>query len=139
MQEVEVSIRKRLSLALLITSGLGWNGAAMAQLPNTQQPGFALDGNIFVSSDAGKVIWMGSTKRCAETAVVLGQTVMCVVMENPAVGNPVPAMPIEIYRRGRQKQLLRPGAPLREWHFWEHGKRVEVFSGAAGVAGIHDL
>lgn len=134
-------MRKGLLWVLLITSGLGWNSSgAMAQLPNTQQAGIETDGNIFVSSDTGKLIWMGNTKRCEETSVTPdGQTVMCVVMETPTAENPMLAMQIEIYRRGGQKQVFRPGAPFREWHFWEDGKQVEICSGEPEVAGTHEL
>lgn len=131
--------RKLLWVALVISAS-GWNGGALAQLANRQQAGIDADGNIFVSSDAGKLVWMGNTKRCEETSTAPdGQTVMCVVMETPTTENPMLAMQIEIYRKGGQKRVFRPGAPLREWHFSEDGKQVEIFSGEPGTPGTHEL
>ena len=97
-------------------------------------------GNIFVSSDAGKLIWMGNTERCAEATVAPdGQTVMCVVMQNPAVGNALPPLTVEIYQRGGKKKVIEPGGAIRGWHFWQSGQQVAVYFGEPNTQGTHAL
>jgi hypothetical protein len=51
----------------------------------------------------------------------------------------MPSHKLEIYSRGGVKQTIEPGAPIREWHFWELGKDVAVFSGEPGNKGMYGL
>jgi hypothetical protein len=84
-------------------------------------------GNIFVSSDDGKLIWMSDTRHCSEAISANDkQTVGCMVVPT---GNGFPvaqSVKVEIYLRGGEKRTLEPGAPILDWHFWEDGQKVSV-------------
>ena len=41
------------------------------------------------------------------------------------------SLQLEIYRKGGHKQIVQPGAPILEWHFWKDGDQVAVFFGGA--------
>jgi len=49
------------------------------------------------------------------------------------------ARQIEIYRRGELKATIEPGDPIREWHFWEGGRRMEVAYGMPGAPARYAL
>jgi hypothetical protein len=98
------------------------------------------NGSIFVSSDAGKLIWMGNTKRCAEAREAEDrQTVGCLVMQSPEVGTTQPQLRLDIYLRGGQKTIIEPGGPILEWHFWENGREMALFFGEEPRKGTHVL
>jgi len=87
-------------------------------------------GNIYVSSDQGKLIWMANTKHCSEVREANDrQTVGCRVMQNQELGNTVPSLQLEIYRKGGHKKIIEAGAPILDWHFWKDGQEVAVSSG----------
>jgi len=153
------SLRKTLfaavSLVLLTAAGVsGWLFFHKGNPPVTsqkQQFEYAkqaeLDnqGNIFVSSDQGKLIWMGNTNHhCWE---LLGatdrQTMGCSVMQDQEQGNSpessMSSLQLEIYRRGGHKQIIQPGAPILEWHFWKDGDQVAVYSGPRSGEGTYAL
>ena len=83
------------------------------------------NGNIYVSSDQGKLIWMANTKHCSEVSEASDQqTVGCRVIQDQELGNAAPSLQLEIYRKGGHKEIIEPGAPILEWHFWEEGQQV---------------
>jgi hypothetical protein len=87
-------------------------------------------GNIFVSSDEGKLVWMADTRHCSETIFATDkQTVGCMVAPSTVVFPPAPSLKLEIYLKGGEKRTIEPGAPIRAWHFWEEGREVAVHSG----------
>ena len=87
-------------------------------------------GNIYVSSDQGKLIWMANTKHCSEVSEANDhQTVGCRVMQDQELGNTMPSLQLEIYRKGGHKEIIEPGAPILDWHFWKDGQQVAVSSG----------
>lgn len=82
-------------------------------------------GNIYVSSDQGRLIWMADTKHCSEVRVANDQqTVGCRVMQDQKLGNSAPSLQLEIYQKGGHKEIIEPGAPILDWHFWEDGQQV---------------
>lgn len=82
-------------------------------------------GNIYVSSDQGRLIWMADTKHCSEVRVANDeQTVGCRVMQDQKLGNSAPSLQLEIYLKGGHKEIIEPGAPILDWHFWEDGQQV---------------
>lgn len=82
-------------------------------------------GNIYVSSDQGRLIWMADTKHCSEVHVANDQqTVGCRVMQDQKLGNSAPSLQLEIYQKGGHKEIIEPGAPILDWHFWEDGQQV---------------
>lgn len=97
-------------------------------------------GNIFVSSDAGRLIWMGDTRHCAETIFATNkQTVGCMVAPSANVSQPAPSLKLEIYLKGGEKRTIEPGTPILDWHFWEEGRAVAVHSGLNVRQGTYTL
>ncbi|HWZ83158.1 MAG TPA: hypothetical protein VNW47_11060 [Terriglobales bacterium] len=97
-------------------------------------------GNIFVSSNDGKLIWMADTRHCSET--VFGddrQTVGCMVAPSSDSIPPAPVLQLEVYLKGGQKRTIDPGAPILDWHFWEDGRKVAVHSGLRVRQGTYAL
>ena len=85
------------------------------QLEYSHEAEVDAEGNIYVSSDQGKLIWMGSTKRCWEVREADDrQTVGCRVMSEPNPDNPMPSFQLEIYRKGGYKVIIAPGALIRD-------------------------
>ena len=115
-------------------------GTSLAQeRAYNEQAEFDKDGDIFVSSDGGKLILMGNTARCVEASVAGDrQTVICLV-RNPTAEDSMQSLQAEIYFRGGQTRVIEPGAPIWEWHFWENGKQLALFFVERGSRGTHAL
>jgi len=97
-------------------------------------------GNIFVSSDAGRLIWMADTRHCSESIFATDkQTVGCMVAASLDVFPPAPSLKLEIYLKGGEKRTIEPGAPILDWHFWEEGRAVAVHSGLNARQGTYTL
>jgi hypothetical protein len=97
-------------------------------------------GNIFVSSNDGKLIWMADTRHCSETIFANDrQTVGCAVAPSSDSFPPAPILQLEIYLKGGQKRTIEPGAPILDWHFWEDGRKVVVHSGLRVRQGTYTL
>jgi len=97
-------------------------------------------GNIFVSSDAGRLIWMADTRHCSESIFANDrQTVGCMVAPSSDSFPPAPTLQLEIYLKGGQKRTIEPGAPILDWHFWEEGRAVAVHSGLNVRQGTYTL
>jgi hypothetical protein len=97
-------------------------------------------GNIFVSSDAGRLIWMADTRHCSESIFATDrQTVGCMVAPSTDVFPPAPSLKLEIYLKGGEKRTIEPGAPILDWHFWEEGRVVAVHSGLHVRQGTYAL
>ncbi len=110
------------------------------QFEYAKQAEFDEKGNIYVSSEQGKLIWMGDTKHCSEARVANDrQTVGCRVMQNQELDNSVPSRQLEIYRKGGHKEIVQPGAPILDWHFWKNGEEVAVYYGARIHQGTYAL
>jgi hypothetical protein len=110
------------------------------QFEYTKQAEFDEQGNIYVSSDQGKLILMATTKHCSEAHVANDQqTVGCLVMQDEKLGNSVPPLRLEIYRKGGHKEIIQPGAPILDWHFWKDGQEVAVHYGPRIRQGTYAL
>lgn len=97
-------------------------------------------GNIFVSSNDGKLIWMADTRHCSETIFANDrQTVGCMVAPSSDSFPPAPILQLEIYLKGGQKRTIEPGAPILDWHFWEDGRKAAVHSGLRVRQGTYAL
>jgi hypothetical protein len=97
-------------------------------------------GNIFVSSDAGRLIWMADTLHCSESIFAPdGQTVGCLVAPPTDVFPPAPSLKLEIYLKGGEKRTIEPGAAILDWHFWEEGRAVAAHSGLHVRQGTYTL
>ena len=101
------------------------------QFEYAKQAEFDEKRNIYVSSDQGKLIWVGDTKHCSEARVANDQqTVGCRAMQGQEHSNSLPSLQLEIYRKGGHKEIIQPGALILEWHFWKDGKEIAVYYGA---------
>lgn len=97
-------------------------------------------GNIFVSSDEGRLVWMADPRHCSESIFATDrQTVGCMVAPSTDVFPPAPSLKLEIYLKGGEKRTIEPGAPILDWHFWEEGRAVAVHSGLNVRQGIYAL
>lgn len=84
-------------------------------------------GNIFVSLNDGKLIWMADARHCSETMFASDhQTVGCMVAPSSDRFPPGPTLQLEIYLKGGQKRTIEPGGPILDWHFCEDGRKVAV-------------
>jgi len=50
-------------------------------------------------------------------------------MQDQELGNAAPSLQLEIYRKGGHKEIIEPGAPILDWHFWKDGQQVAVSLG----------
>jgi len=50
-------------------------------------------------------------------------------MQDQELGNFVPSLQLEIYQKGGHKEIIQPGAPILDWHFWKDGEEVAVYYG----------
>src|SRR6266852_4151036 len=115
------------SLAIASTPG----ALQEQQFEYTKQAELDDQGNIYVSSDQGKLIWMANTKHCSEVSEANDhQTVGCRVMQDQKLGNSAPSLQLEIYRKGGHKESIEPGATILDWHFWKDGEQVALYYGA---------
>jgi hypothetical protein len=97
-------------------------------------------GNIFVSSNDGKLIWMADTRHCSEAIFANDrQTVGCMVAPSSDSFPPAPILQLEIYLKGGEKRTIEPGTPILDWHFWEEGRAVAVHSGLNVRQGTYTL
>jgi hypothetical protein len=97
-------------------------------------------GNIFVSSNNGKLIWMADTHHCSEAIFAKDrQTVGCMVAPSGDTFPPAPILQLEIYLKGGEKRTIEPGAPILDWHFWEDGKKVAIHFGLRPRQGTYTL
>lgn len=100
------------------------------QFEYTKQAELDAQGNIYVSSEQGKLIWMANSKHCSEVREANDhQTVGCRVTQDQELGNTVPSLQLEIYRKGGHREIIEPGAPILDWHFWQDGQQVAVSYG----------
>jgi hypothetical protein len=78
---------------------------------------------------------MADRGHCGEAIVADDkQTVGCLVSEEPPEW-----LQLELYLKGGEKKTIEPGAPIREWHFWEHGQQVTIYSGPRDGSGTYAL
>ena len=127
---------------ILVTLGLTSSQglSTQQQLPYNQEAELDAEGNIYVSSDQGKLIWMSNTKHCSEMRQAPDrQTVGCRVIQDPNPDNTLVSLQLEIYRKGGHKVIIAPGAPIGDWRFWNDGEQVAVSFGAADAPATYAL
>src|SRR6266481_3807867 len=128
-------------VSLVVTSTTGQLKEQQSEY--TKQAELDAQGNIYVSCDQGKLIWMANTKHCSEVSEATDhQTVGCRVMQDQELGNTMPSLQLEIYRKGGHKEIIEPGASILDWHFWKDGQQVAVSYGQGNgqvAYGLYDL
>jgi hypothetical protein len=114
-------------------------GSSQAQkFEYTKQAEIDSQGNIYVSSDNGKLIKMADKGHCLEVMVADDkQTVGCMVWLKSE--EPPQSLQLELYIKGGERKTIEPGAAIREWHFWEQGQQVTIYSGPRDGSGTYAL
>jgi hypothetical protein len=98
-------------------------------------------GNIYVSSDEGKLIKVADTSHCSEEIPAPDRQTFGCRVKGPLQpdGGYWESRILEIYRKGGQRTTIEPGGQIGEWHFWKDGQQVAVCSYPAGGSEIHFL
>jgi hypothetical protein len=119
-------------LACFVISRLAW---AQNKFRYSKQAELDPNGNVYVTSDEGRVIKMADTGHCSEVVIASDkQTVACAVMRSD-----LSWAQLEIYLKGGVRKTIEPGGLIREWHFWKDGLQVAVYSGQATGHGTYAL
>jgi hypothetical protein len=123
-----------LSCSVVLAQAVGY--AAQAE--------FDAQGNIYVSSDGGKLIKVAGPHDCGEAAVAYDrQTVICMTLRS--IEEHSQPFKLEIFQRNGLKKTLEPGFPIAEWHFWNDYHQIAVSSELKDAAksyalyDVHDL
>ncbi len=86
-------------------------------------------GNVYVSSDEGKLIKMAGPHHCFMVMVAGDkQTIGCLVVVGGRLDQSATSSKLEIYLRGGKKVTLETGTGIPDWHFINNGKQVSVYS-----------
>jgi hypothetical protein len=103
---------------------------AAAQVTNYGKEGTIDEhGNIYVSSDTGKLIKVADTTHCSVAIFAPDrQTLGCLVMQPPALDGTWKSLDLEIYLKGGRRVVIDPGTPMGDWHFWKDGEQVAICS-----------
>jgi hypothetical protein len=97
-------------------------------------------GNVYVSSDEGKLIKMAEQGHCSWVEVASDkQTVGCLVIRGLEPEQFSQSLQLEIFLKGGTKKTIEPGAPIRDWHFLKEGRQVSVYFGPPNAPGVYAL
>jgi hypothetical protein len=97
-------------------------------------------GNVYVSSDEGKLIKMADAGHCIEVMSALDkQTLGCSVARGTEPGEAMQSLRLEIYLKNGQKRIIESKTPIAEWHFWRDGQQVAVHWSSADRKGRYAL
>ena len=66
------------------------------------------------------------------------RTFACMVWDNDPARFSEPTQ-IEVYRGHKRIFTIAPGAPIREWHFWQDGRKLAINFGKKDGLGIYAL
>jgi len=92
------------------------------------EAGIDTDGNIYVSSDAGRPIKMATVPHCIEARFADDrQTVGCSVARGTKPEEAMQSVRLEIYLRNGKMEVIETESPM-DWHFWRGGQQVAVYS-----------
>ncbi len=127
--------QKLLGMCFLAHSVLLCPTWAQDKFEYSRQAKLDAQGNVYVSSDEGKLIKMAGPSHCSEVIFASDkQTVACAVMRAD-----LSWAQLEIYLKGGVRKTIEPGGLIREWHFWKDGRQVAVYSGPATGPGTYAL
>jgi hypothetical protein len=114
----------------LVSLALASSGSALRQdqkFDYNKQAELDAAGNIYVSSDEGKLIKMAGAGHCIEVRSALDkQTVGCSVARGTEPEEATRSLRLEIYLKNGQKRIIESKTPIVEWHFWREGQQVAV-------------
>lgn len=125
-----------IGVCLLALSFSSSAAGAQEQLESSREARLDPSGSVYVSSDGGKLIKMAGPDHCSEV-IFAGdkQTVACAVMTSDISR----WWQLEIYLKNGVRKVIEPGGLIREWHFWQDGRHVAVYSGPASGPGTYRL
>jgi hypothetical protein len=66
------------------------------------------------------------------------KTFACMVWDNDPQKFSSP-LQLEIYRNQQLVVTIKPGTPIREWHFWKNGEQLSIHAGRQGDIGTYQL
>jgi hypothetical protein len=123
------------SLALISYSG----ARQQQELARATEAGIDADGNIYVASDEGKPIKMATAAHCLEAKFAEDrQTVGCSLSRSSKPEEIMQSLRLEIYLKNGKKRIIETETPM-DWHFWNGGQQVSVFSRSPDGKGHHAL
>jgi hypothetical protein len=94
----------------------------------TTEAGIDTDGNIYVASEEGQPIKMGTVQHCIEAKFADDkQTVGCSVARGTTPEEAMQSIRLEIYLRNGKLKIIETEMPM-DWHFWHDGQQVSVYS-----------
>jgi len=132
--------RQMISLCLLMPFVLSCPSWAQSKSEYSKQAGLDAEGNVYVSSDEGKLIKMATLQHCGWVMVASdNQTVGCLVPRGFEPELISQSLQLEVFLRGGTKNTIAVGAPIRDWRFVEGGKQVSVYFGQANAPGTFAL
>ncbi len=136
----QITLCAALCAALFAKLVLSLPSSAAQQSDYTEHAEIDARGNIYVSSDQGKLIKMADVGHCMEAKVAGDmQTFGCAVTVPLRPTESWQAVQLEIYLRGGLKKTIEPGASIREWHFWKDGQFVAAYFGPLSSPGTYEL
>lgn len=133
---------KRKTLRICVLWSLLFALPISAQDKSEHAKGAHLDaeGNVYVSSDEGKLIKMAGSNHCSWVEVASDdQTVGCLVMRGLEPELFSQSLQLEIFLRGGNRRTIEPGAPIRDWHFLKDGQQVSLYFGPPNEPGAFAL
>jgi hypothetical protein len=127
----------------LVSVALASTGSSLRQdqkFDYNKQAELDAAGNIYVSSDEGKLIKMAGAGHCIEVRSALDkQTVGCSVARGTEPEESMRSLRLEIYLKNGQKRIIESKTPIVEWHFWRDGQQVTVHWSSPGRKGRYAL
>jgi hypothetical protein len=129
----------------LVSVALASSGSSLRQdqkFDYNKQAELDAAGNIYVSSDEGKLIKMAGAGHCIEVKSALDkQTVGCSVSvaRGTEPEEAMQSLRLEIYLKNGQKRIIESKTPIVEWHFWRDGQQVAVHWSSPGRKGRYAL
>ena len=120
----------RLCAGALLCFVLFCSAGSAQQSWYTDQAEVDAQGNIYVSSDQGKLIKMAGPNYCSEASVAHDlQTVVCMVARtSEEFSHP---RRLEIFQKNGVKKTIETGTPIREWHFWNDRRQIALSFGTS--------
>lgn len=114
----------------LVSVALAFSGGLQRQdqkFDYSRQAELDAAGDIYVSSDEGKLIRMAAAGHCIEARFALDkQTVGCSVARGTKPEEAMQSLRLEIYMKNGRKSVIESETPIAEWHFWRDGQQVAV-------------
>jgi hypothetical protein len=125
---------------IVVTLASSYTTAQERKFDYAKEAELDAEGNIYVSSDEGKLVKMAAARHCIEAKFAADkQTVGCSVARGTSPEELMQTLRLEIYLRNGQEKIIQTETPVTEWHFWNGGQQVAVSSRSVNGSGRHAL